>query len=167
MIDSLKTNREIEEIQLSSFDFNRGMVENLSDFIVNNYNLKKVNLSWSDFVADDLLLLLSKIKPVKHLQEINISTIPIEGPAWLQMITLIRDHIIINNSLIHLDMSWCNIDPDELEILVEGIKKSKSLLSVHLSGNWIPKETLATMMDSLVKPRKMIYQGKQATVSIS
>jgi Ran GTPase-activating protein (RanGAP) involved in mRNA processing and transport len=81
MINSLKTNREIEEIQLSSFDFNRGMVENLSDFIVNNYNLKKVNLSWSDFVADDLLLLLSKIKPVNHLQEINISTIPIEGPA--------------------------------------------------------------------------------------
>jgi Ran GTPase-activating protein (RanGAP) involved in mRNA processing and transport len=81
LISSLKTNREIQEIRLSSFGFNRGMVENLSDFIVNNYNLKKVNLSWSEFVCEDLLLLLSRIKPVKHLQDINISTIPIEGPA--------------------------------------------------------------------------------------
>lgn len=105
IIDSLKANREIEEIQLSSFEFNREMVEGLSDFIADNLNLKKINLAWSEFVCEDLLILLNSMKPVKHIQEINLSTIPIEGPNCIQMITLIRDHIISNNSLTHLDMS--------------------------------------------------------------
>jgi hypothetical protein len=105
IINALKKNRDIEDLQLSSFQFNREMVQGLSDFVTNNFSLKKLNLSWSEFVSDDLLHLLTCIKPVKHLQYINLSTIPIEGPACIQMITLIKEHIINNNSLFHLDMS--------------------------------------------------------------
>ena len=50
-------------------------------------------------------------------------------------------------------MSCCNLDPDELEILVQGIKKSKSLLSVHLSGNWIKPETQQMILSKLVREK--------------
>jgi hypothetical protein len=80
IVDALKTNRDIEDLQLSSFRFDREMVQGLSHFIVNNFSLIKLNLSWSEFVGEDLLYLLKCLKPVKHLQYINLSTIPIEGP---------------------------------------------------------------------------------------
>jgi hypothetical protein len=80
ILDALKNNRDIENLQLSSLRFNREMVQGLSRFVVNNFTLKKLNLSWSEFIGDDLLHLLESIKPVKHLQYLNLSTIPIDGP---------------------------------------------------------------------------------------
>ena len=111
------------------------MISDLSEFVVNNFSLKSLNLSWSEISSEEMLLFLERIQHIKHLQHLDISTIPIEGPSSNKLIELMKEHIINNPSLIHLNMSSCNLDHKEIQKLWQGIKKSKSLLSVHLSGN--------------------------------
>jgi len=48
-------------------------------------------------------------------------------------------------------MSFCNLDNEKLEILVTGIKRSKSLLAVHLSGNSMNAGTKEMVIMSLTK----------------
>ncbi|CAI2359327.1 unnamed protein product [Moneuplotes crassus] len=131
----IRVNREIEELRLSSIDFSTDIISNLSEFVANNFALKSLNLSWSEISSDDLLLFLSRIEQIKHLQHFDISTIPFQGPSLDKLVDLLKQFIINNPSLIHLNISSCNLSSNEIKILLEGIRKSKSLLSVHLSGN--------------------------------
>jgi hypothetical protein len=153
-IAALERNRDLEELRLSSFDFNKQMVTHLTNFIVNNLYLKKLNLSWSEFKSEEMIVLIEGIQEVKHLQHLDISTIPIEGPNSLSLVEMIQAHIIQNTSLIHLNMSCCNLDKEKLTVIVEGIKRSKSLLSVHLSGNLIKSDQKHYLLESLMKEKK-------------
>jgi hypothetical protein len=80
LIDNLTSNRQLESLSLGHVDFDRQMVNNLGDFVVNNFNLKKLKISWSEFISEDLMIFMEKIKNIKHLQDLDVSTIPIEGP---------------------------------------------------------------------------------------
>jgi len=135
--------------------------KNLSEFVNNNFSLRKMSISWCQFKSNDLLRFMEDIKNVKHLQYLDISAIPIEGPMCIALTNLIKQHIIMNTSLIHLDMSCCNLDPDELSLLVEGMKRSKSILSVHFSGNSMKPETKKDMLEQLLKTSdKLITTNK-------
>ena len=101
----LKENREIEELRFSSIDFTLETISDLSDFVVNNFSLKSLNLSWSEISSEEMLLFLKRIQQIKHLQHLDISTIPFEGPSSTKLIELMKEHIINNPSLIHLNMS--------------------------------------------------------------
>ena len=156
LLKGIKSNRELEELRLSSVNFNHEMISNLGEFVTNNFCLKSLNLSWSEISGDEMVRLLNKIKNIKHLQHLDISTIPFEGSNSVKLIELMKEHIVKNNSLIHLNMSSCNLGSKEIKELWEGIKKSKSLLSVHLSGN-IGKETIKNIMkESKIDKEKSI-----------
>ena len=61
--------------------------------------------------------------------------LPFKGPLSYQIVDSISDQIRLNNNLLHLDLSHVDLKSDEFIILGEAMEKSKSLLSVHLSGN--------------------------------
>lgn len=98
-------------------------------------------------------MFLTKIKNIKHVQEIDISTVPIEGHYTLEVAKSLKDIVINNPSLIHLNVSSCNLLEEQLIILIEGVRKSKSLLAVHLSGNFIKPETKDRLLQKLIKPK--------------
>jgi hypothetical protein len=127
----------------------RQTVINISEFVINNFSLQKLDISWSEIRSSDMLFFMSQISSIKHLKYLNISSIPLEGKIRIDITNTIKEHISSNTSLIHLDMSWCNIDADELEILVEGIRRSKSLLAVHFSGNSMSEETKLMILNAL------------------
>jgi len=147
-----ENNREIENLKLSSFVFSKPMSINLSRFVRENYSLKKLNLSWSEMMSENLMVFMENIQDIKHLQDLDISKIPIEGKDRIRVVEMIKEYIINDNSLIHLNMSCCNLLQDQLEILTAGIKKSKSLLSVHLSGNCISQDLQVKIIETLTKP---------------
>lgn len=84
-------------------------INNISNFVSNNYRLQKLTLSWSQLKSIDLMLLMRNIKNIKHLKYLDISAIPFEGPKSLELTQLFKNHIVFNTSLIHLDMSCCNL----------------------------------------------------------
>ena len=138
----LKANREIESLNLLGVQLDTKCINNLGDFVSNNFNLKKLALWWSQLRSADLVRLMERVKDVKHLEHLDLSAIPFEGPKALEITNLVKDHIILNHRLIHLNMTWWNLDANELEILAQGIKKSRSLLAVHFSGNSMLRKSI-------------------------
>ena len=53
----------------------------------------------------------------------------------MQIVDSISAHILSNSYLLHIDLSHNGLKNDELLVISEAIRKSKSLRSVHLSGN--------------------------------
>ena len=41
----------------------------------------------------------------------------------------------LNKSLLHVDMSYNNIEADDVEIIAEGLKSNHSILGIHFTGN--------------------------------
>lgn len=76
----IKANRNLEELHISSMELDRASAKNISDFVNNNFKLRKLNISWCEFKSADLMQFIEDIKNVKHLQYLDISAIPIEGP---------------------------------------------------------------------------------------
>jgi Ran GTPase-activating protein (RanGAP) involved in mRNA processing and transport len=148
-------NRELEILKLCSFAFSRPVMEHLANFVLANFSLKKINLSWSEIISEDLLMFLNKIRNIKHIQEIDISAVPIEGHYTKNVLESLKTLIIGNPSLIHLNVSSCNLLDDQLDILIEGVSKSKSLVAVHLSGNFIKPETKDRLLQRLIKPNNI------------
>ncbi|CAI2383819.1 unnamed protein product [Moneuplotes crassus] len=152
LMRELSKNRMIENLRLSSVDFNTESITHLAEFVMDNFSFQSLNLSWSEISSKELILFFTLIENVKHLQQLDISTIPFIGYNSGKLVELLKKHIINNPSLIHLNISSCNLGIKELKILYEGIKKSKSLLAVHLSGN-IKRENLRNIASN--KPNKI------------
>ena len=64
---------------------------------------------------------MERVKDVKHLEHLDLSAIPFEGPQALEITNLVKDLVILNHRLVHLNMTSCNLDANELEILAKGI----------------------------------------------
>ena len=47
----------------------------------------------------------------------------------------LRQFIWINRKLIHVDLSYTNLSEAVVYKLIPGIRKSKTLMSIHVSGN--------------------------------
>lgn len=84
-----------------------------------------------------------------HLQYLDLSAIPFEGHKAAELTGLITEHIKFNTSLVHLNMSYCNLDDMELMAIIMAMKKSKSLLVVHLSGNSMKSKTKDKLLGTL------------------
>jgi hypothetical protein len=149
--NELKHNRDIQNLTISALNFDEVWIRNISEFVLKNFNLRKLNMSWNVLKSSNMLEFMNNLKGIKHLQYLNVSANPFEGPKSLDLTRAMWDHIVLNSSLIHLDMSACNLDPNEIEILLGGIKMSKSLLAVHFSGNGMSDSTKKLILETLTK----------------
>lgn len=105
LTECLKQNRSLDSLNISGVELDKKSILNLSDFITNNYSLRKLTISWSQIKSNEFIFLMQKIKVIKHLQYLDISDIPFEGKISIELTSLVKDHIIFNSCLIHLDMS--------------------------------------------------------------
>ena len=61
--------------------------------------------------------------------------LPFKGPLSFQLVDTLCNQILLNMKLLHLDLSHIDISTDDILLLGDSMRKSKSLVSVHLSGN--------------------------------
>jgi Ran GTPase-activating protein (RanGAP) involved in mRNA processing and transport len=134
-------NRTLKSLELKSILLSKEAMEFVGEFVKQNFGLQRLGLSWSKVRWKDLEGLVRRIKGIKHLQYLDVSGIPFEGAYAMQLAEGVKNHVVYNSSLVHLDLSWWFLDSDEIDVLVQGIKRSKSLLAVHLSGNSMTQET--------------------------
>ena len=66
--------------------------------------------------------------------------LPMNGPLSDSISESISRYIKISNCIIHFDLSHSGLNEDELLKVLSGVKSSKSLNCIHLSGNFITKK---------------------------
>ena len=121
----------LEELNLS--DNNVGSAAgDVSKALINHHKLCKLDMSECRMEPDDVKALCEGLSQMKgSLQELNLSGNNIGSAAGDVSKALINHH-----ELCKLDMSWCNMEPDDVKALCEGLSQIKgSLQELNLSGN--------------------------------
>lgn len=79
--------------------------------------------------------MLKTIEPNKGLQKLNISNNNLNNPQMMQRFEGFCKFIQLNRNLMHLDLSSTFMIADFLTFLINYVKRSQSLLSLHLNDN--------------------------------
>ena len=146
---SLVGNEDIRDLSLWGLSFDRTAITYLSEYVSTNFNLTKVNLSWSQMKNPCLAIFLKYIRDTYHIEYLNIAAIPFEEGKEQELTKWLKIHISTSTSLIHLDISSWNLNSHKLGLIAEGIQESKSLKSVHLSGNDLLPEDISKLVTIL------------------
>lgn len=99
--------------------------------------------------------LIQNIEFCRHISYLNLSFNSFAGSKTNEIVESLCNMIRKNRSLVHLDISYCGLRKDEVFEIVKACKKSRSLLAVHLTGNFVTDETKRKIREHM-KPRKRI-----------
>ncbi|CAI2364707.1 unnamed protein product [Moneuplotes crassus] len=142
---SLPDNRTIKELVLTTVKLNSLSTKNICTFISENYSLRKLDLSWNEIFMSDLGNLTESIGNVTHIQYLSLAAVPFSGPNNTKMATHLST--ILRKSLVHCDLSGCNLSHECCLILAKAMRYSRTLVAIHLSANNMSSYTKEEMMD--------------------
>ncbi|CAI2382226.1 unnamed protein product [Moneuplotes crassus] len=153
LTSSLPDNRTIKELVLTTVKLTNLSIKNICTFICENYkkfynnpfSLKKLDLSWNEIVMSDLQDLTEAIGSVTNIQFLSLAAVPFSGPNNLKMVANLST--ILRKSLVHCDLSGCNLSHKCCLILAKAMRYSRTLVAIHLSANNMSPLTKSEMED--------------------
>jgi len=92
-------------------------------------------------LCTDLAEFVDKVKLNDTLKGLTMSMVAINGSYSLEIMDSYKYFLQHSNRLMHLDLSNDNLGAEEVLVLAEGMRISKCLISVHLSGNFVEPST--------------------------
>ena len=121
----------LEELNLSN-NYVGSVAGDVSKALINHHKMCKLDMIWCKMEPDDVKALCEGLSQMKgSLQELNLNHNNVGSAAWDVSKALINHH-----KLCKLDMSWCNMEPDDVNALCEGLSQMKgSLVELNLSYN--------------------------------
>ena len=133
----------LRELTLQNFKITQEAASSLAAAINNNMFLQKLDIGWNTMAQPtDFLCLMEQLQDNKHLREAsftNIASTKLQGgkDGDLTIADCLTTFIRRNRSLLHLDLSYMYLGADEVLQIAEACASSRTLLSVHLTGNQV------------------------------
>jgi hypothetical protein len=142
--------------------FNK-FVENLATIISLSPSLQELKLSMTGIRPEGLARIASALTKNKTIQRLDLSwnalaSNPSNKKALRDGIKAFSKMLAANTSLIHLDLSFCEIDDKSADYLFKAISENETLEFIDLTGNQVmPKH-------ELLKDPRVHYRGKKSPV---
>ena len=167
LIEAIQKKSFLKQFELGNAPLSKDNIVSISEYVMSSKQLDELDLSFNGMGPIKMELLFSYIKDNKRLQFLNFShNSLIEGMSGNNMNQVLETearvsnyllHFMNNNKkLIHIDMTATNLSESVILKILLGIKKSKNLQGIHLSGN--PGVT-----DNLKEQAKIILKTKPKT----
>ena len=123
----------LEELDLR-YNYVRSAAGDVSKALISHHKLCKLDMSWCWMKPDDVKALCEGLSQMKgSIEELNLSLNNVLSAAGDVSKALISHH-----KLCKLDMTWCNMEPDEVKALCEGLSQMKgSLEELSLKRNYV------------------------------
>jgi len=147
ILECMGNNCPLRKLSLSRMNFNEISIEWIKKILKKADNLYSINLSGSEMLSISLKQILIILSKNRRLEYVNLAWLPVGSQGELTISSLKEEimnnlytFIIRNKQLIHLDLSYSRITNMNLMFyqgIIAAMKKSKSLLCVHLTGNGI------------------------------
>ena len=161
IIEQLKRQpNSIRMLALSRANINDITLKHLADIISSSSSLIELDISWNNVKKASRLAFIKELEYNQRLQYLNLSYITMSDLSK-QGEKALKYFISKNKSLLHLDLSALSLPRGSVLELAHGIRRSPSLLSVHLSGNGI-KGALLNQVRSIVKVQRMLEAEQEA-----
>jgi len=127
----------------------------LGDIVNGNYHLRELDIAWNQVTAMNMWELVQNIEFCRNLSYLNLSFNSFVGKHCADIVGSLCSFIRRNKKLMHLDISYCGLKNDNILEISKAVRKSRSLLAIHLSGNLISDEVKKKIRDHL-QPRKRV-----------
>ena len=101
------------------------------------------------------------IEQNKSLKEVSFQSISYGGGSS-EMTDSIYKFIRKNICLLHLDISYMGLSPDELAKIAKACSKCRTLLSIHMTGNRnIDDPKVKARIRKIMRPRKRVKDFRE------
>lgn len=114
----------------------------LVDILNASKSLCDLDLSWNELRPQNLKALLVALSSNRTLSYLNLSwnnlgnTITSEEETWSDfVVSHLSKFVKYNRNLLHLDLSSTRLTDKEIKELGSSLRRAKSLVSIHFSGN--------------------------------
>ena len=131
----------LTELDISWNDLRAGCYRDFLQQLSQNRTLRFVNLSWNSLVDTTEGTSLGDFEPqvvqdpesVKDI--IKLKAEPIFANYAKYVADCLSNFVRHNKSLVHFDLSTCGLNQQVFIDMIKGLKRAKSLLGLHMSGN--------------------------------
>ncbi|KAL4433323.1 hypothetical protein ABPG74_017427 [Tetrahymena malaccensis] len=146
LFKALLQNNSLNKLNLSQNQIGDACSQELKELLENSMTLQELYLKWNNFRQDGGICIAQGIKKNQSLKVLDISFNNLGSHQSKKMLSSEKDltpsigkqfaeAFIQNKKLIHLDMSNCNLEEPECQLIQEAIKKNTILFGLHFEGN--------------------------------
>jgi len=146
----------LSKLVLERMPFNEISIDLVSKIAKKGKSLYYFSIAGGELLGCHVVTILKGIAKNKLLEYIDLSWITLgsQGEMFVtevknEISSLLCNIIIRNKQLIHLDLSYSRLVDEQIKLIIESLKKSNSVLSVHLTGNGITSAGKKLIVDEL------------------
>lgn len=148
--------KQLSQLQLQNLKLGQAAIEGLCSALDTNLSLQILNLAWNTVNSKDLLILARKLRTNRVLSQVNLKNIAVSKSCSHEISEHLHVFIRKNSCLLHLDLSYMYMNSEEILHIMLAASKSRTLLSVHLSGNQVDSQDFRVRLRRLLRPRKRL-----------
>lgn len=160
LIRCLHVCKTMKKLYLSEIGFPNNCVERLSRYVKRS-GINELDLSWNQISQEASLKFFKYMKFNKHLTMLDYSWNNLgseEGDVCIILNNMLMQH----PSLMHVNLSYTQINDNNFLSLTPGLQTSKTLVCVHFTGNNISQRKINAMMINLIASYKQVYISDSA-----
>lgn len=180
LCEALAGYKHLTDLKLNNFKINEEAAKSLAKALQSNFSLKSLDLSWNEIAAKEYEELMNGLKQSKTVSYVTLANSPLLQRQQATSITLqgteglggaepldvsgivnaLHEFIRRNRSLLHLDLSFMSLKKDEVLWIGQACSKSRTLLSIHLTGN-VSFKDCRRHMRRIMRPRKRLKDADE------
>ena len=148
----IKNNQKLVDLNLSKCELSETGMHKISTALIDSQNLETVNLNCnkvSNLVANNLALMIANNIKLKKL---SISNCNLQSYGFVQLCESLR-----SNSIIHIDLSYNNLDYSMACSLAEMIIKNVKLTYIDLSHCDLKEMQFVVILEAMKNTRNFLH----------
>lgn len=147
LLENLYAARLIEKMNLSEIRLSNISMVKVSKFLKRK-KLLELDLSWNSITTEASIQFFRKLARNKYLKSVDYSWNKLASPGN-EVALAVGEVIATHGNLMHLNLSYTMMNDSDTTHLVNPMQTSRSLCSLHLTGNSISQRVIDTFKDCL------------------
>jgi len=140
LLENLKTKSYLRKLELVKANLNEFSIADLGEVVQNARALTHLDLSWNYLPPVHMLTIVEILSGNRRLQYINLAWNALiaqdaDEKDQMYVLELLGKMIKHNLKFLHFDLTSTGLTHRIVEELGKQLRRSRSLLSIHLSGN--------------------------------
>lgn len=142
VVKPLYYNNNLRFLNISKNKITDKGAEVIAEMLVMNNTLRVLFIHWNKIRSIGGAALARALKSNNTLQILDLSFNNIGSTTENQVSSIMREAFTANQSLNHIDVSHCNFNQIDIEIMNEGLIQNHTIMGIHLLGNYGTTDSL-------------------------
>lgn len=147
----------LKHLGLAKVGLNEQAIRTLCRLIVNSEFLTSLDLGWNNMNKECIRILLEGIKVNQSIRYLDLSWSSLAHADNKNAKTL-KEIIVKSNQLVHLNLSHTDLSDSDVTLIIEGVRRSRNVVAVHLGGNHMTA-LMIERINEFLGAKKSVYEN--------